>query len=494
MKIAREPIRFLSSEEMETIHRNALSILAEIGMKIDHDKALDILGNVGCEVDRGSRVVKLPQKVIQSYVDKMRKDFSQREYPEKMAVRYSHVRFRKEDFRIHPDFSVNSGGYNVFIYDLDGVRRPATLQDTRQSLKLVAQLDQITYSGIPCSAQDVPLPIRPVTMVAELVKHTDKLGGIEALNKFDIEYICRIGEVVRGSQEELRKNPILVGYAETKTPLTLDNNMCEVFLEYLRRGIPQSLDTMPNCGATAPMHPGGALAVGIAETLCGLVLAYAVDEDACVTIDLTPSFCDMRTGVFKYAGAERIPLLGARIQMISEYYGCPSGVHGGKTDSCVPDMRAGVEKGISMLMPILCGAVGFGTIGQIENALTYSPLQLVADNEIAGYVRRAIKGFEITDQTINLDLIKRVGIGGNYLQEMETAESFREFLNLSPFFAVEPWGENMSGNEAKSMECQAHEKARELLANDIEPALSDDQIREVDKIVASAKRELSGRG
>ena len=180
--------------------------------------------------------------------------------------------------------------------------------------------------------------------------------------------------------------------------------------------------------------------------------------------------------------------------MISEYYGCPSGVHGGKTDSCVPDMRAGVEKGVSMLMPILCGAVGFGTIGQIENALTYSPLQLVADNEIAGYVRRAIKGFEITDETINLDLIKRVGIGGNYLQEMETAESFREFLNLSPFFGVETWGENMSGNEAKRMERQAHEKARELLANDIEPALNDDQIREVDKIVAAAKAELSGRG
>ena len=183
MKIAREPIRFLSSEEMETIHRNALSILAEIGMKIDHDKALDILANIGCQVDRGSRVVKFPRKTVQSYVDKMRKDFAKREYPEMMAVRYSHVRFRKEDFRIHPDFSVNSGGYNVFIYDLDGVRRPATLQDTRQSLKLVAQLDQITYSGIPCSAQDVPLPIRPVTMVAELVKHTDKLGGIEALNK-----------------------------------------------------------------------------------------------------------------------------------------------------------------------------------------------------------------------------------------------------------------------------------------------------------------------
>ena len=43
------------------------------------------------------------------------------------------------------------------------------------------------------------------------------------------------------------------------------------------------------------------------------------------------------------------------------------------------------------------------------------------------------------------------------------------------------------------MERQAHEKARELLANDIEPALNDDQIREVDKIIAAAKAELGGQ-
>ena len=33
-----------------------------------------------------------------------------------------------------------------------------------------------------------------------------------------------------------------------------------------------------------------------------------------------------------------------------------------------------------MLMPVLCGAVGFGTVGHLENAMTFSPLQLVIDN------------------------------------------------------------------------------------------------------------------
>jgi trimethylamine:corrinoid methyltransferase-like protein len=87
-----------------------------------------------------------------------------------------------------------------------------------------------------------------------------------------------------------------------------------------------------------------------------------------------------------------------------------------------------------------------------------------------------------------------VGIGGNYLQETETAESFRDFLNLSPFFAVEPWGNTMGIDDARRMETLAHEKARRLLANDVPSPLDDDQIKEVDKIVASAKQALQRKG
>lgn len=494
MKFLQEPVRFLVPEEMQTIHRNALRILAEIGMNIDNDEALDYLQSAGCKVDRQKHHVKFPEEIVEKYIGKMKNDFATRQYPEKMAVRYSHIRFKKEKFKINYDFSVNAGGYCVFIYDLDGVRRPATLQDTRDALKLVAQLDQITYSGLPVAAQDVPLPIRPVKMVSELVKHTNKLGGIEALNTFDIEYICRIGEIVRGSREELKKNPILVGYAEARTPLCIDNNMCEVMIEYIKRGMPQSLDTMPNAGATAPMNPAGALTLGIAETLGGLVLAYSVDSNACVTIDVTPSFSDMTTGLFKYAGAERVSLLGARIQMISEFYGCPSGVHGGKTDSCVPDVRCGVEKGISMLMPVMCGAVGFGTIGHIENATTFSPQQLVMDSEIVKYVRRAITGFEVSDQTINIDLIKEVGINGNYLQQADTFAQFRDFLNLSQFFKVDPWDSVWKQDVCKRWETLSHSKVCQLLKNDIGSPLTKDQIKDIDAVVEEASvKSLDGK-
>jgi trimethylamine---corrinoid protein Co-methyltransferase len=494
MKKVREPVRFLAPAEMLAIHKNALRILAEIGMRIDHDDALDYLRSAGCVVDRESRRVHFPEDLVQRCVDKMRSDFASRRSPERMSVRYSHVRFRAEEFSVHDDYTVSAGGYCMFIYDLQGIRRKATLQDTRDALKLVAQLDQVTHSGIPVAAQEVPLPLRPIRMAAELVKATDKLGGIEAMDAFDVEYICRIGEVVRGSREELRNRPILIGYGEARTPLTVDHGMCEVFLEYVRRGMPQSLDTMPNVGATAPMEPAAALSLGIAETLGGMVLGYAVDANACVTIDVTPSYSDMTSGIFKYAGAERVALLGARIQMISEFYGCPSGVHGGKTDSCVPDVRCGLEKGISMIMPILCGAVGFGTIGHLENAVTFSPAQLVMDNEVARYVRRAVQGFEVNEETLAFDEIRSVGIGGHYLREEHTARRFRDLLNLSPFFSVQSWGSYMDGPEKRDWAAVANQEACRLLANDLPSPLSKSQEREVDAIVQDAEARLVREG
>ena len=494
MKTLREPVRFLAFEEMETLHRKALRILAEVGMRIDHDEALDYLQAAGCKVDRQKKHVRFPEDLVEKRVKKMRRDFETREFPERMAVRYSHVRFRREPFGIHPDFTASAGGYCVFIYDFDGVRRRATLQDTRDSLKLAAQLDQIAYTGLPVASQDVPLPIRPVRMAAELVKITDKFGGIETLTPFDVEYTMRIGEVVRGSREELRKRPILVGYAEAKTPLTLDRNMCDIMLAYVKRGMPQSLDTMPNAGATAPIHPAATLAVGLAETLGGLALCYAVDEEAVVTLDICPSFADMRTGIFRYAGPERVSMNGARIQMISEYYGCPSGVHGGKTDACLPGVRAGLEKGVTMLMAVLCGAVGYGAVGHLENAVTYSPVQLVLDNEITRYVRRAVQGFEVADEAIDVDLIREVGIGGNYLSEMDTARQFRSFLDLAPFFAVAPWGVDPRGDETRQWENMAREKARQLMSNDIASPLTPEQIKDVDEIVKEAEARLREEG
>jgi trimethylamine--corrinoid protein Co-methyltransferase len=325
-------------------------------------------------------------------------------------------------------------------------------------------------------------------MAAELVKHTAKIGGIETFRVEDIDYLNRIAEVVRGSAEAARRQPILIGYGEAKSPLTIDENMAAIFVEYVRRGIPQSMDTMPAGGTTAPATSAGTLALGLAETLGALTLAYAIDEEAVISLDVCPALTSMSSTIFPYAGADRLPLVTAAMQMLADYYGRPGGCHGGKTDACVPGVQAGMEKALSIIFPVLAGATGVGTLGAVENALTFSFEQLVIDDAIAGYIRRMLQGFEVNEETLAFEVIREVGIGGNYLLHPHTAENFRKEFYLPDIVERMSWSA-WEAQDVRGMEAKAREKAARILAEHHPRPLDAAQEREIDAIVAAMQRD-----
>ncbi len=480
-------IRVLDDGEMELIHRSALRVLDEVGMRIEHEEALAALKGLGCHVDLDSWQVKFPSHIVEEAIAKLRRDFvGPPRYTQRIPMRYTAMYFSTMPRRIYHDFDVNTGGFPPFVYDLEGRRRPATMQDVRDGIRLADALPNIDLVGLPCSAGEVPARLRPVVMTAELVKLTGKLGGIEAWSVRDIDYITRIATVVRGSEEALRREPILIGYSEARSPLCLDKDMASVFVEYIKRGLPQSLDTMPAGGSTAPASSAGTLTLGIAETLGGLTLAYAIDREAVISIDVCPTLTDMKTLIYPYCGADRIPLVTAAMQMLTDYYGRPGGCHGGKTDACVPGVQAGVEKALSVIFPILAGATGIGTLGHVENAVTFSYEQLVIDNEIVGYIKRMLQGFEVTEETIAFDVIKGVGIGGNYLMHPHTAASFRREFWLSELMERLPW-EEWDAQEVRGFEAKAREQARKIIAEHHPEPLTREQVKEIDEIVEEAK-------
>lgn len=485
-----EPIRYLSSADMQKIHNAALRILERTGMEVQSLQAREYLRKAGCQVDHDTHRVRFPESIIQQNVATMRRQFADpNRLAQRMSVRYSQVRFCSEKLTVHPDFSLNTGGFCVFTTGLDGKKRTATLADTRASIRLADALPQITYLGLPCAAQDIPVNLRPVMMAAELAKATDKLGGIEVFNLRDLDWVTQIAEIVAGGKEQLRRNPVLIGYGEARTPLCLDEVMSDIFIEYIRRGLPQSLDTMPCTGTTAPGTLAGTLALGCAETLAGLCLGYAVDPDACLTVDFTPSYADSRTMAFCYGSIFRQRWIACRVQMISEFYGCPSGVHGSKTDSCHSDIQAGIEKAMSMVFPVLAGAIGIGTAGHVENALTFSPLQLVIDAQIAEQLRRVLRAVEVNDDTLAADVIGRIGPGGNFLMDDHTLDHLPQETASSELFNCLSWDTAHAPDHVSIVE-QARRKAETLMSRPGRCMLSPSQVASIDQIVRDAAGQL----
>ena len=479
-------LKMLSANEMERIHDGALKVLERTGMWVDSEIARGYFTSAGCMVNEASKMVKFPRKVVEGAVARMRKRFVETSGGEVWArVRYSRTFFTSMPYRAHPDFTANAGGFPAYILDLDGKRRAASFTDVCDSIRLADALENIDMIGLPCSALEIPHEERPIRMTAELLKRTKKIGGTEAFTVRDIRAIAEMSDVISGSREASLRQPIVMGYAETRSPLCFDGNMAEMFIEYARLGFPQSLDCMPSSGATAPVTAAGTIAVGLAESLAGVVLGFAVNPKVRMGVVINPSVMDMKTMVFPYASANRMTVTAAMVQMLHEYYGCPTGVHSGKTDACVPNAQAGFEKALSSFVPVAFGAIGIGTLGNLEaGGLTYSPVQLTIDNEIVGYIRKIFEGIEVNDATLAIDVIDSVGPGGNFLADPHTAEHLRsEYFDseITERLAWEAW----EAQEVKGIEAKAAAKVKSILATHHPKVLSAEQERELDRIVTS---------
>jgi trimethylamine--corrinoid protein Co-methyltransferase len=124
--------------------------------------------------------------------------------------------------------------------------------------------------------------------------------------------------------------------------------------------------------------------------------------------------------------------------------------------------------------------------------ITFSPLQLAIDNEMARYVRYSIRGFEVNEETLALEVIQELGHGGQAFDHPHTVSNFRKLQMLSPFFDLCPWGMGDSLDRER-FEKRAAAKVQQALAAERAPVLTPDQEAAIDEVVQEAALEYKVR-
>jgi trimethylamine--corrinoid protein Co-methyltransferase len=84
------------------------------------------------------------------------------------------------------------------------------------------------------------------------------------------------------------------------------------------------------------------------------------------------------------------------------------------------------------------------------------------DNEILGMCERVLRGIEVSDDTLAVDLIEEVGPGGNFIAESHTVmHMMDEFFNpsLADRLLYDEWKKSGS----LTMKDRARQKLRELM-------------------------------
>jgi trimethylamine--corrinoid protein Co-methyltransferase len=480
-------IRIVSSEGLRRIHCAALRLLAETGMKIECADFYDPLETCGAKVDRASGVIKFPEELVERTIEGLRRQIAggQRQ------CLLNGVISSRTDGAIEAKF----GG--ACIEYLDWEKQEVRQPDQADLLRLVQlghALPEVALVGNPVvllrdsDGRPIDPRLQRIKTAALIAKHTDKCGPTEVWNERELEFQIELGIVIRGSLDAYRKRPCFITAKETVAPLVFPERDGRILLTLARRSLPCTVVPMPMSGATCPVYPASNVLVIAAETLGVMTAIRSVVPEAMVAGGVISCVLDMRSGSATFCSPEVLWQDLAAAQLFEQEYGQDFGVGTGYTDASFPGAQSLAEKSLRFWVSAMSGRTNY-PVGILSHGRRFSPEQAMLDLEIARYIDRYLRIDEVNDETLGLDLIQRVKIGGSFIVEEHTARNFRRCL-WQPELFDRGMSHGLSQERANDAVAAAHDQWKAVLAKAEPYRVSPEKEREIDRIVAAAERLL----
>jgi trimethylamine--corrinoid protein Co-methyltransferase len=452
--------KVLSSDEVKEIDKGTTEILWNVGVSIASERACQLLEDAGARVDHKTGVARIPEDLVRKSVS------SARERTIDLFDRDGVARIRLEGKRTY-----NISGFDA-TYTLDsetGQRRPSTKYDVGEFARLADALSNIHVVGTQAIPQDVPARSAELHAAQAVLSNTSKHCHFSLS---DAQIARAVFEMVRhaSGRRDLSSKPPITSMASPTSPLRWEKNAIETLIETASAGVPLHIISQPIAGITAPITLAGVLLLQNVETLTGLVVAQLLRPKNPVIYGFVPTVLDMREANAVIASPEGAIMRIASAQ-VAKHYGLPCLSAGPDTDAHVHDEQTAWEKAITGLSICLGGADLMLNPGMFSSGLIVSYEQLVIDNEILGYIDRVARGMQVSSDTLVVDLVRKVGHGGQFLKEAHTLREFNKeywIPDISSRAAFGRWTHKGGRDIVKS----ARERARKLLSEHHPPELS----------------------
>lgn len=458
-----------SDEEKQMIHKTSIKILSEIGMHVFHQEARNLLQDAGAVVD--GNLVKVPERMV---------DEALRSAPSKYSI---YNVDGSEAFCLAPNVVTFGTGTDMpeFIDLYSGEIRPGRLEDCENAAKIAEHCKSIDWLAPYALANDKNPRTADVHHYKAMRKYCSKPILTLATDPYSLQGIIDMAAAQAGGYEQLKAKPTFVHYAEPISPLQHSEESLGKLLLCAEYGIPVTYTAGITAGATGPVTLAGTLAVGSAECLMGLVIHQLKAPGAPFMYGIEASIMDMKTTVCMYGGPE-YGLMNSFVGEMGRFYQLPTFGISGATDANQIDFQMGAEMIYSMMTAIYCrqnfvhdnGYMGIGQMGCLQSIL--------AANELLTFVKRYAQDIEITEESIGYDLIKKIGIGGNYLQTKETARKFRKEFYL-PEFLNRKRNVAWIADGCPNIPDQLTAKAKEIIEGDVPTFISDELEAKFDAII-----------
>jgi trimethylamine--corrinoid protein Co-methyltransferase len=465
-------LKVLAEDEKAQIHERTLKILAETGVQVNTEKGRKYLKDAGAEVDENTKIVKFPRAMVEESLRLAPKDFT-------LGAR-----------RPGWDLKMNSGectlivdGEGISVIDrITGEHRPTTFKDCLEATRLIDALDEVGvfWDMAEPSDQEDSVP-ETVRYWAHIFKNFSKHVQDSSPNSESSPWLIEILQAVYGDKETIRKIHPFSFLVCPQSPLIIEEQHTDAYLELIGWDIPIAVMPMPLMGGTGP---GSMISITIltnCEILAMLCLIQAADPGTPFICAPVSAAMNPRTGLYSAGAIENGLLSSAGIEM-AQYYGLPVEGSGGSTDAFAPGIQTSYERSMNFLMPMLSWPdliVGAGLMG---GSMILSLEQLVIDAEVFRMAKQAHRGISTHDEMWLDDVIQRVGPGGNFLGEKSTAVSMRSGEWLIPKLGVHKIQKAWEDAGKKEVLEEARGKVEHLLATHKPLPLGDDVERELEII------------
>jgi len=399
------PARYrpLCENDLEHIHEAALVVLETVGFAHPIPSCIEALTKAGAAYGPDGRI-RFPRALVIDTIAKAARHFT------------LHGQDPRHDMAIQGGRSYyGTAGLAVHLVDVEKrAYRESQLQDIYDAARIVEGLDNIHFFQRPMAARDIadPLELDLNTLYA-CVTGTSKHIGTSFTVRENVKPALDMLHAIAGGEANFRARPFVSSSSPfVASPMKFAEDACGVMEECVRGGIPILLLSTGQAGTTAPAPLVGAVVQAVAEVLAGLVYVNALKTGHPAMLGTWPFVSDPRSGAMAGGSPEQALLTAACAQM-AQFYDLPGASAAGMSDSKLPDIQSGYEKGTTNVMAGLAGLdLVYEAAGMHASLLGFCLESLIVDNDMLGHCQRCVRGIDAGEAALSADAIAEVCLKG----------------------------------------------------------------------------------
>ncbi|MGD9915814.1 MAG: trimethylamine methyltransferase family protein [Rhizobiaceae bacterium] len=406
--------RSFSDDEIAHIHETALQVLERLGVRVLNDQARQHFAHAGARVDPATMMVFIDRALVAQALATA---------PGEFMLGGAHL---ERDVRIGGDataFMCVGGPPN--ISDIDRGKRPGTLEDFQNLVRLSQHFEVLHIQGSGVEPQDIPIELRHLAQIETQLTLSDKPVFAYARGAGQVSDVFEMVRLGRGiDAAAFAAKPWCYTVINTNSPRQLDNVMCQGIIDFARAGQLAVITPFTLAGAMAPITVAGALTLQHAEALAGIVLAQLVNPGAPVVYGSFTSNVDMRSGSPAFGTPEFVRAAFGAGQL-ARHIGLPWR-GSGATASNAPDAQAAYEFLNSAWAGLLGGInMMIHAAGWLESGLTASLEKFVLDVEMLQVLAEVLQDNH-RDMDGLFEAIAEVEPGGHFFGSQHTMARYEK--------------------------------------------------------------------